>query len=129
MNPPRVVFDTNILVSALMSPLGNPSKIYKMFLTGAITLAYSDEIISEYKEVLSRPRLRIPVDDSNKILDAIQQNGERIEPVLSTFHMVDEDDRVYYDTAKSASAYLITGNTKHYPVEPFIFTPTEFLEL
>ena len=42
--------------------------------------------------------------------------------------MIDEDDRIFYDTAKTAKAYLITGNKKHYPQENFIFTPADFLE-
>jgi len=40
----------------------------------------------------------------------------------------DEDDRIFYDTAKSANAVLVTGNKKHYPDESFIMTPAEFLE-
>jgi hypothetical protein len=41
--------------------------------------------------------------------------------------MPDESDRVFYDVAKTAGAYLITGNTKHFPQEPFILTPAEFV--
>jgi len=43
--------------------------------------------------------------------------------------MIDEDDRKFYDTAKSVGAWLISGNLKHYPKEDFIKTPTEFLSL
>jgi hypothetical protein len=43
--------------------------------------------------------------------------------------MPDEDDRVFYDTAKTAGAYLIPGNTKHFPQEPFILTPAQFLAM
>ena len=42
--------------------------------------------------------------------------------------MLDEDDRVFYDIAKIAGAYLITGNLKHYPSKPFILTPSVFLK-
>jgi predicted nucleic acid-binding protein len=42
--------------------------------------------------------------------------------------MKDETDRKFYDTAKSSSATLITGNMKHYPAEPFIMTPADFIE-
>jgi hypothetical protein len=41
--------------------------------------------------------------------------------------MPDETDRKFYDTAKAAGAMLITGNTKHYPDEPFILTPAAFI--
>jgi hypothetical protein len=43
--------------------------------------------------------------------------------------MPDEDDRVFYDSAKLAGAYLITGNAKHYPAQPFVVTPAEFFRL
>jgi len=43
--------------------------------------------------------------------------------------MTDEDERAFYDTAKNNDAYLVTGNTRHYPNESFILTPTEFIGL
>ncbi|MDR1077764.1 MAG: putative toxin-antitoxin system toxin component, PIN family [Propionibacteriaceae bacterium] len=124
-----VVLDTNVLVSALLTPLGNPAKIYRMFMTETIKVVYCAEIIAEYGDVLERPRLKIPADAAETVLAAIREHGEKIEPTPSTHDMVDEDDRVFYDTARSAKAYLVTGNTKHYPDEAFILTPTEFLSL
>jgi putative PIN family toxin of toxin-antitoxin system len=123
------VLDTNILVSALLSPLGNPAKIYRMFLTQTLKVVYSAGILVEYNDVLFRERLKIPTDDAAKVIEAIREYGERIEPTQSTHDMVDEDDRVFYDTAKSAGAYLVTGNKKHYPDEAFILTPAGFLTL
>ena len=55
----RVVIDTNVLASALMTPTGNPAKVFKMFLAETIVLVYSEEIMFEYEDVLYRPRLRI----------------------------------------------------------------------
>ncbi|MDR3313517.1 MAG: putative toxin-antitoxin system toxin component, PIN family [Oscillospiraceae bacterium] len=128
MNMRRVVLDTNILVSALLSPTGNPAKIYQLFFTGGLSLVFSADIFAEYHDVLLRPRLRIPRNDAEILLAAVLQHGEKITPTPSTDAMIDEDDRVFYDTAKSADACLITGNTKHYPQEPFVFTPTAFLD-
>ena len=103
--------------------------MYKLFLTGILALAYSEEILMEYRDVLHRPRLRIPAEDADTVLDVIRQYGEQVEPIPSIDPMADEDDRIFYDTAKSAGAYLITGNKRHFPDEPFILTPAEFLEL
>ena len=125
----RVVLDTNVLVSALMSPTGNPAKIYKMFLTGNLGLVYNESILSEYNEVLHRSYLHILEEDADKVINAIKLNGEHVEPTPSTFQMNDEDDRAFYDTAKHSGAYLVTGNTRHYPKESFILTPTEFIDL
>jgi putative PIN family toxin of toxin-antitoxin system len=123
------VLDTNILVSALLSPFGNPAKIYRMFLTKNLKVVYSSGILAEYNDVLVRPRLRIPAGEAKKVLEAIQEHGEWIEPPPSTHEMIDEDDRIFYDTAKSAGAYLVTGNKKHYPDEAFILTPANFLSI
>ena len=122
-----VVLDTNVLVSALLSPFGNPAKIYRMFLTETLKMFYSVEILAEYTNVLFRPRLKIPTKDASIVLDFIKEYGEKIELITSTHFMVDEDDRVFYDAAKIAGAYLITGNKKHYPDEAFILTPADFL--
>ena len=129
MSKIRVVIDTNVLVSALLSPSGNPAKIYKMFLTGMLSLIFSTDIFEEYQDVLRRPSLKISPIDSDIIFSSILQYGEKVEPVPSIIVLPDEDDRVFYDTAKTAGAYLVTGNKKHYPQEPFMLTPTEFLEL
>ena len=129
MTPRRVVLDTNVLVSALMSPLGNPASIHRMFLNGEIVLVYSSEIILEYEDVLYRPRLRIDTEDAEMILEAIRQCGEPVTPQPSSEPMTDEDDRPFYDAAKSASAFLVTGNMRHYPASSFVLTPKDFLEL
>ena len=125
---PRVVLDTNILVSDLLSPTGNPAKIYNLFLTGILTLIFSADIFAEYLDVLHRPSLNIPPDDTYIVLDAILKHGKHVRPALSTISILDEDDRIFYDAAKSADAYLITGNIRHYPQDQFILTPTAFLD-
>ncbi|MDR1000280.1 MAG: putative toxin-antitoxin system toxin component, PIN family [Clostridiales bacterium] len=121
--------DTNSLVPALLPEEGNPAKMWKRFLTGALSLVFNVDIFEEYQDVLHRSRLRIPPEDTETVLAAIRQHGEIVESLPNTAAMVDEDDSVFYDTAKSARAYLITGNMKHYPQEPFILTPAEFLKL
>jgi putative PIN family toxin of toxin-antitoxin system len=129
MNTLRVVLDTNVIVSSLLSSEGNPAKIYRMFLSAMLTLIFSEDILAEYREVIHRPHLRIPKDDADIVLAAIEQFGEKVGPEQSATVMIDEDDRIFYDAAKSTGAYLITGNIKHYPSEPFILTPAAFLEL
>jgi len=127
MTPVWVVFDTNILVSALLSPLGNPAIIYKMFMDETIKPVYSFEILAEYQDVLNRPRLHLPAAAVQKVLAAVQEHGMIVEPNRSAFAMIDDDDRFFYDAARSAGAYLVTGNMRHYPNEAFIMTPMEFL--
>ena len=56
-------------------------------------------------------------------------DGIFVSALQSKAVFIDESDRVFYDVAATCDAYLITGNKKHYPVESFVFTPAEFLEL
>ena len=55
----RVVLDTNILVSALLQPLGPSARIFLLALAGAIQLCVSGPIYTEYEEVISRPRFKL----------------------------------------------------------------------
>jgi putative PIN family toxin of toxin-antitoxin system len=127
----RVVLDTNILVSALWSEYGNPAKIVTLLLEDRIIPCYSSEVIREYSAVLSRPQFRTkfgsnPVRD---IISKIVNDGFSGVAIPSTLPFPDEDDRIFYDLAKTCNATLITGNIKHFPSEAFIMKPTDFLQL
>jgi len=123
----KVVLDTNILVSALWSGQGNAYNIVEMFFKKEITLCYVPEIIEEYKEVLGREKLNFSNDKVSSLLQEITKNGILADSTESTISLLDEDDRVFYDTAKTNKAILITGNSRHFPDEPFIMTPNDFL--
>ena len=125
----RVVLDTNIIVSSAKSPYGKPKQILTLFADDEIDLYYSLEILEEYKEVLSRKRLKIPEEIQMEYLDIIKTHGILIEPIISSYPSFDdESDRIFYDAAKKAGAILVTGNMKHYPQESFIMTPSDYLK-
>jgi len=125
----KVVIDANIVISAAISPYGNPAKILDMVLDGKLQMYYSDDIMHEYTDVLSRPRLKIAANLQFNIIKGLTRVGICINQTVSTFPLPDESDRVFYDTAKDSGAVLITGNTKHYPTESFIMTPSDFVAM
>ena len=122
-----VVLDTNILVSALWSKDSNPDKIAHLIPDGKIIPCFCEEILSEYKLVLSRPAFCFTAVKVDELLMNLVKHGKTVVAYRSCIPLPDEDDRVFYDTAKESGAILITGNTKHYPTEPFIMTPAGFL--
>jgi putative PIN family toxin of toxin-antitoxin system len=124
----NVVLDTNIIVSAALSQAGNPAKIIALIPEKEIQIYYGAGILSEYKDVLSRPRLKISVEIQERIINAILKAGIFFEPITGAIPLPDETDRIFYDTAKGIGAILITGNIKHYPTEDFIMTPSQFLK-
>ena len=52
----NVVLDTNIIISAFISPFGAPAKVFELFLDGTIINYTSEEIIDELKEVICREK-------------------------------------------------------------------------
>jgi len=125
----KVVLDTNILVSGLISSIGNPAQIINAFKAKRFYLFYTDEIIAEYKDVLFRGRLKLNSTDVEELIDVIYEIGYPVIPTMSDIRLPDEDDRIFYDTAKYSDCYLVTGNIKHYPTDPFIMTPADFVKL
>ena len=125
----NVVVDTNVVVSALLSPRGNPAKIIDLIANNSLRICYSPEIFAEYIDVLSRPRFTFSEDNRDDFLHGVKLFGLFVSPSASDIPLIDEDDRCFYDVAKYCEAFLITGNTRHYPPDPFTVTPTEFIAL
>lgn len=51
----RGVLDTNVVVSALLQPLGPPVQVLLLALDGGVQLCVSDPIFAEHEEVIRRP--------------------------------------------------------------------------
>jgi len=122
----KVVLDTNIIISSVISAKGNPSAIMELVSAQVIHAYYNDEILDEYKRVLAYERLKIEPNKQAEIIEKIKEVGIFITASASTVPLPDESDRIFYDTARDAEAILITGNIKHYPNEPFIMTPANY---
>jgi putative PIN family toxin of toxin-antitoxin system len=122
-----VVLDTNVLVSALWTPSGNPSTIVSLMLSGKITPCFDYRILAEYHAVLNRPKLSFSNNDVNKLLTEIENCGVSVVVKPSDIPMTDETDRKFFDVAKACEAIVITGNKKHYPQDPLVMTPAEFI--
>jgi len=126
----NIVLDTNVIISASLSSDGNPAKIIDLITADEnVKFYYSFEIFNEYVKVLSYSRFNFSELKKNHVLNLIVKYGISINPIISNQPFTDESDRIFYDIAKTANAYLITGNIKHYPSEPFILTPAQFLEM
>lgn len=124
----RVVLDTNILVSAMLTPGGNPARILNLTLTGKLTLLLDTAILSEYRKVLARPKFTFAPGRIAAILDYLVSEGEFIDTQPCNFPFSDISDRKFYEVACSGKAdSLITGNIAHYPHEPLVTNPANFL--
>ena len=125
------VFDTNVFVSSLLSKRADSPTVVLLdyVLDGKIVLLYSDEIISEYDEVLHREKFEFSDERINAVLEMVK-TGLCLDPTPSGIAFPDADDAVFYEVALSKKdAYLVTGNTKHFPKTPIVVTPAEMMEI
>lgn len=127
----KVVIDTNVLVSALLSPFGGPSQILELVSARKITLLIDTRIFAEYCEVLKRKRFCFPPDLQNKSLKRISEIALWISSEPMNIKLSDSEDRMFVEVAATGNAdALITGNIKHFPISTLkkkVFTPSEFL--
>ena len=131
--PLYAVIDTNVLVSAFLKENSIPRFVINYMYAGKIIPIYNEEIISEYFAVLSRPKFCFPKEAVNIAVNAIQKIGLKIDGINVLDPMPDPKDIVFYAVTLSArknlETYLITGNIKHFPMETFIVTPRQILDL
>ncbi len=126
------VIDTNVLVSAILTNnLQSPTLlIMEAMLARRIIPLYNEEILSEYAEVLHRPKFGFADNAINLYIDAIKKEGMSSQRMTSSENFPDPKDVVFYEVALSKEdAYLVTGNTKHFPKTPIVVTPAEMLEI
>jgi putative PIN family toxin of toxin-antitoxin system len=124
----KVVVDTNVLISALLSPAGPPAQILNLVLNGRLTVLYDNRMLSEYREVMRRPKFRFEADAVEALLEFIGAEGEYVVAEPQPAPIKDEDDRAFYEVALSGGARrLVTGNASHYPRDKRIVSPAEFL--
>ncbi len=127
------VIDTNVLVSAVLKHHSVPGSIIDLAFDGPIIPVLNEEIESEYRKVLSRPKFHLPSDLVEEILSAFHQRGLYIDPEVLEIELPDPKDVVFYEVVmeerKEEETYLITGNIKHFPERPYVVTPRRMLEI
>lgn len=126
------VVDTNVFVSALWTKNDDAAtyKVVNLLQQGKFTVLYNEEILTEYQNVLSRPKFKFPIEAVDKVIAYIREYGIHSDRILYNKQMPDESDRVFYEVALSKDdAYLVTGNLKHFPATPIVVTPAEMLDI
>ncbi|MCL2442281.1 MAG: putative toxin-antitoxin system toxin component, PIN family [Treponema sp.] len=125
----KIILDTNIIVSALLSPKGLPAKILNLVLDDQVKIIYHNNILLEYIDVFGREHFKLNQELVNILLDFIEKEGLFKIALPQKIKLNDEDDRIFYELYKSTDAdYLITGNKKHFPKDKRIVTAREFID-
>lgn len=129
----RVVLDTNVIISGLLTVQGPAASILNLALNEYFTVLYDNRILDEYERVLKRKHFGFDEDNIFVLLNFVRQEGEYIlaNPTRYVFH--DYSDVPFFEVAETGQAdYLITGNLKDFPKQCDSFSivnPRQFLDL
>lgn len=126
------VFDTNVIVSALISRRSDTAVVLALetLLAGEVIPLYNDEILKEYEDVLHREKFHLPESFIAATINQIKKDGIASERIHSDESFPDLSDVVFYEVALSKEdSFLVTGNIRHFPKNPIVVTPAEFLKL
>ena len=129
-----VVIDTNVLISALLSKHSDAAtvQVLNAVFDGTIIPVFNDEILAEYDNVLHRPKFKFSDTNIQLLLDTMKTYGVFAEQLITNEILPDPKDLVFYEVVmakQDENAYLVTGNSKHFPKKPFIVTPNELLDI
>ena len=113
---PRLVIDTNVFVSGLISAAGSPAQILRAIQRRKVIHLVSDPIVEEYLRVLDYPQIRkfkkITDEFVADIAAYLVYQTERVELVSNVRLSPDPDDDVFLETAVDGRANWLVTNDK-----------------
>jgi len=111
----KIVLDTNVLVSGLLKGHSDSGMIIRLVAGGLIQVVYDARILSEYREVLARPKFGFDQYLIDVLLREIEEDGLLFTAVPLPERLPDPDDEPFLELASVAQAILVTGNKRHFP--------------
>ena len=129
----RIVIDTNVLVSGMLTTFGVCGEIVRMLTSNNIALCVDSRMLFEYEDVLRRPHFQIEHSMIDIVLEYIENTSETHSTMPLSESLPDPDDNQFLEVAISANAdCLVTGNLKHFPSRlrcgVAVLSPREFLD-
>jgi putative PIN family toxin of toxin-antitoxin system len=116
MSRPRIVIDTNLLISAAIQPRGLPARLLELVAARAVELCVSKEVLAEYTEVFGRAKFAgLDPRHVARLLALIAGAATLVKPANRLAESPDESDNRFYECAAAAKAdYIVTGNARHF---------------
>ena len=131
---PRCVFDTNVLVSALLFATGKPARAFFAVLRDGEVIVSAD-VVSEASEVLGREKFRryIGEEQRERFLQGLLREAKLMEIQETVRACRDPKDDKFLELAVNGGANcIVSGDDDLLVLSPFrgidILTPTDFLD-
>ncbi|MEZ4637639.1 MAG: putative toxin-antitoxin system toxin component, PIN family [Caldilineaceae bacterium] len=143
----RVVLDTNVLISALISSQGAPAQIFSLWRSGDIEIIASHETLDELKRVLAYPkiagRLRYTGEQVRRYLELLYTTAEVVEDAHAVSELEDaahiveadpEDDKFFAVALAAQAQFIVSGDKAHVlPMSQYqgiqVVSPAHFLQI
>jgi len=115
----RVVLDTNIFVSGLLSKTGLPAKILDAWRAGQYLLITSPPIVAEIRRVLETPRMRkkyfITSGDIEQLIILLEKDALIVPGRTDVRNAIPDDpsDEMFLACAMDAAADYIVSGDRH----------------
>ena len=109
----RVVLDTNILVSAMITSAGKPAAIVNAWLDGKFTLLTCAAHVDELRSTLQKPRVAelIKPHKAGRLVNQIKKLAEDVGTLPSVERSADPTDDFLLAMSEAGNAdYLVTGD-------------------
>ena len=130
----RIVLDTNVVVSGLLTALGPPAQLADLVSSGDITLVVDERTLAEYGDVLARPQLKFGAREIRDFM-TLALDAEHVIGAPLPFSLPDPDDEPFLEVAVAGAVdALVTGNEKHFKVPGGrlavpVLSPRRFLDI
>jgi putative PIN family toxin of toxin-antitoxin system len=114
--PPKVVYDCNIFVQALINLNGPAARCLQKAKDGAVLLIASPYVLAEVREIHFKtpPKYGITAEQTDELARAIISFATIVTDVPEVYrHPHDPDDSHYVDLAIKADARLIVSRDRH----------------
>jgi uncharacterized protein len=112
----RVILDTNVLVSALMTRGTPPDQLYELWRQGRFALVSSEAQLDELRAVFARPffQERIKRSEAGRMVNSIRRLALMHDPLPGVKVSTDPCDNYLLSLAQVSGAdYLVTGDRSH----------------
>ena len=133
---PRVVFDANVFISALLSPRGSPAELMRRGLEGAFDLVVSPLLLAELERALSYPKLAglVKREEAQSFVEELRNYAAVVDDPSEVPRVTgDPDDDYVIALARASRADVVVSGDSHITdtrgLEPPALTPRAFLDL
>ncbi len=128
----KAVYDTNIIVSAVLHKDRLPASLLSLALEDKVRLFVSKELLKEYEGILKRPKFKLDEKEIEDLMKLIKRKSIKVKPTkrLTIIKKDPPDNRILECALEAEADFIVTGNKKHFPFDKFheikVVNPQEF---